>query len=82
MPVPAGPPAGHAPARGSAGDAASPYATLTPHPLITNGALTLPRAKKPDVTFRRNLMLDLLYIALGLAGFAAFALIVRAAERM
>jgi hypothetical protein len=39
-------------------------------------------SEHPGLIPRRNLMFDLIYLALGLAGFAAFALGVRAAERL
>jgi hypothetical protein len=50
--------------------------------LIPNGAFTRPSSRVPDIVIRRHTMLDLIYLALGLAVFAAFALGVRAAERM
>jgi hypothetical protein len=40
------------------------------------------KADHPGRTNRRHIMLDLLYLALGVAAFAAFALGVRAVERM
>ena len=41
-----------------------------------------PSRHSPGITFRRCLMLDLIYLALGAAIFAAFAVGTRAAERM
>jgi hypothetical protein len=50
--------------------------------LIPNGAFTRLGSRVPDIVIRRHTMLDLIYLALGLAVFTAFAFGVRAAERM
>jgi hypothetical protein len=50
--------------------------------LIPNGAFTPLGSRMPEFVIRRHTMLDLIYLALGLAVFAAFAFGVRVAERM
>ncbi len=65
-----------------AGSGASPYATFTPLLSVPNSALTQCCVRYPTLTTRRTLMLDLIYLALGLTGFVVFALGVRAVERM
>jgi hypothetical protein len=62
--------------------AALVYAVFTRFVLIPNGAFTRPSSRVPDIVIRRHTMLDLIYLALSLAVFAAFAIAVRAAERM
>jgi hypothetical protein len=58
------------------------YAPFTRFDLISNGAFTRACRRLPETGVRRPNMLDLIYVALGLAVFAIFALGVRAAERM
>jgi hypothetical protein len=58
------------------------YAFLTALHPIPHGALTRRRAMIRSATIRGTRMSDLLYLALGLAGFVLFALAIRAAERM
>jgi hypothetical protein len=58
------------------------YVVLTRLDRITNGFLTGPCGRLNEIVLGRPAMLDLIYLALGLAGFAAFALGVRAAGRM
>jgi hypothetical protein len=50
--------------------------------LIPNGAFARPGSRVPDIVIRSHAMLDLIYLTLSLAVFAAFAFGVRAVERM
>lgn len=58
------------------------YAFLTRSDFLSNGAFTQRYCSVRQSNLRSLAMLDLLYIVLGLAVFAAFAFGIRSAERL